>query len=226
MTEPTGSPARQSTAQAGPAADLPDVLAAFLQRSLAGGEGESAVAQTVRLYHAVRTIPYGSTGDRTPEAVVRNRVGSCSGKHVLLRDLLRGIGVPAEVVTIRTHFSDGLPVHHSMPAPLQALLSGAPVVDFHHFVRACPESTWLRLDATWHDAMQPFGVFVNRDWAGSGHTRLAAEPLEEYPAVEAVAAFKRELLDGLEASVRARRLAFFTLLTAWIAAVASPDSGP
>ncbi len=187
----------------------------FLRRHGRPEGGRTAVM--TRLYHAVRNIPYGSTGERDPLQVIVNDVGSCSGKHILLRDLLRASGIDAEVITIFTHFNDGIPLHESMPGPLQALLRGEPVVDFHHYVRTRGEAGWLKLDATWHDPLRAFGFPVNTGWNGDRDTILAATPIREYPADEDIAARKLELLADLDEAQRTRRAAFFRLLTAWIA---------
>ena len=74
------------------------------------------------IYHAVRNIPYGSTGERDPVKVIANNLGSCSGKHILLRDLLREVGREAEVITMFTHFNRGIPSHPAMPAELRAMI--------------------------------------------------------------------------------------------------------
>jgi hypothetical protein len=75
------------------------------------------------IYHAVRKIPYGSTGERDPVKIIANNLGSCSGKHILLRDLLREVDWEAEIITMFTHFNRGVP-HPAMPADLRAMIDG------------------------------------------------------------------------------------------------------
>ena len=53
----------------------------FLKKCLRAGS-----TNVVDIYHAVRNIPYGSTGERDPVKVIASNLGSCSGKHILLRD--------------------------------------------------------------------------------------------------------------------------------------------
>jgi hypothetical protein len=76
---------------------------------------------------------------------------------------------------------------------------------------------WLKLDATWHDALMPYGFPVNRNWRGTGDTVLAATPVREYSAVEDLAAWKAELLAQLSPAEHEKRTRFFERLTAWIA---------
>jgi hypothetical protein len=188
--------------------------AAFIRRHV-----KDKASELPDLYHAVRNISYGSVGERDPVNVIINNVGSCSGKHILLRDLLRQTGRDAEIITIFAHFNRGVPLHPAMPADLRAMIDGGPVCDFHHYVRVSEGHQWLKLDATWHDALLPFGFPVNRDWRGQSDTVLAATPIRAYPAVEDLAARKAELLAQLSPMERETRTRFFERLTEWIAAL-------
>jgi hypothetical protein len=177
-------------------------------------DGDSAMAL---LYHAVRKIPYGSIGERDPVKVIANNLGSCSGKHILLRDLLRETSHKAEIVTIFTYFNRGVPSHPAMPEDLRKMIEEEDICDFHHYVHARWDDRWLKLDATWHDALSPYGFPVNRDWRGQGDTMLAATPVREYPAVEDLANWKMDLLEQLDPEQRDKRARFFRRLSAWIA---------
>jgi hypothetical protein len=177
-------------------------------------DGDSAIAP---LFHAVRKIPYGSIGERDPVKVIANNLGSCSGKHILLRDLLRETGHEAEIVTIFTYFNRGVPSHPAMPKDLRKMIEAEEICDFHHYVHARRDDRWLKLDATWHDALSPYGFPVNRDWRGQGDTMLAATPVREYPAVEDLATWKRDLLEQLDPEQRDQRARFFRRLSAWMA---------
>lgn len=171
----------------------------------------------VRIYHAVRNIPYGSTGVREPLQVIEKNYGSCSGKHLLLRDLLRVGGYEAEIITMFTYFNRGVPVHESYPAELKRLCREGDVPDFHHYVRARVDGDWRRLDATWHDQLIPYGFPVNDAWAGDGDTVLAATAIEEYPNIEDLIPRKEALIRSLPPEDRKRRARFFQLVTEWIA---------
>jgi hypothetical protein len=168
------------------------------------------------IYHAVRNVPYGSTGERDPVKVLANNFGSCSGKHILLRDLLRETGHHAEIITMFTYFNRGVPSHPSMPEDLRKMVEGEDICDFHHYVRLRQDDHLIKLDATWHDALIPYGFPVNQNWKGQDDTTLAATPIREYPAVENLAAWKIELLEQLSPEHREKRVKFFTRLTEWI----------
>jgi len=170
-----------------------------------------------QLYHLVRRIPYGQAGQRDPRVVFENNIGTCSGKHILLRDLLRHNGYPAQVVTIFTFFNKGIPLHPELPSDLQHMIREEEVCDYHHYVRVETVDGPLRLDATWHDLLIDYGFPVNAAWDGRGDTQLAAAVERDCGAAEDVAAHKLQLLAGLTEEERATRQRFFDLLTGWIA---------
>ncbi len=171
-----------------------------------------------QIYHHVRNIPYGATGNRDPRVVYERHIGSCSGKHILLRDLLRESGYVAEIITMFTYFNESTPVHDSFPDELKEISKGERVADFHHYVRAAKQGAWLHLDATWHDRLKSFGFQVNTGWSGTGNTRLASVTEKEYPNDEDIAELKKRLIASLPRSQRHIRARYFQLLTEWIAA--------
>jgi hypothetical protein len=168
------------------------------------------------IYHAVRNIPYGSVGARDPLQVMKNRSGSCSGKHVLLRNLLRKAGFEAGVVTIYTHFDSKLKPNTAFPDELNEMIEEGGVPDYHHYVRVGGEGG-QNLDATWHDAVIPYGFPVNSLWNGEGDTELASVPIKTFDPVEDLIAFKIRMVDTLPKAESRRRSRFFSLLTGWIA---------
>ena len=185
----------------------------YLQ-ALISDEGLNTIT---KVYHRVRNIPYGSTGNRNPQLVCELNVGSCSGKHILLRDLLREVGQEAEVITMFTYFNESTPVHDSYSTELKELSSNFRIPDFHHYVRVKRRSNWINLDATWHNATIPFGFTVNHDWDGEGDTKLASIAEQEYPNQEQLIDFKQHLVASLSNEQRNIRARYFELVSDWIA---------
>ncbi|KZL19952.1 transglutaminase domain-containing protein [Pseudovibrio sp. WM33] len=182
---------------------------------------ENSLRSLPQIYHHVRNIPYGSTGNRDPKAVYTSNVGSCSGKHILLRDFLREAGYQAEIITMFTYFNESTPVHGSFPEELKTIATRERVPDFHHYVRVLEQGAWLNLDATWHDGLARFGFEVNHDWSGSNHTALASVAEREYPATENIIDLKADLVSSLPQDQRDLRAKYFRLVTEWIATYAS-----
>lgn len=180
----------------------------------------AGIEEAVALFHFVRQFRYLSDGVRDPQKVYERRAGSCSGKHILLRNLLRGVGHDAEVETIEGDFSKRIPCLASFPAELKAMIREGAVPDFHHYVRLHWQGRALALDATWPDSLQPFGFPANLSWNGQGDTELAVEPARHLGAVEDVVALKQACIASLSDAQRARRGRFLELLGEWMKGVA------
>ncbi len=184
----------------------------FLTKCLRAGS-----TNVVDIYHAVRNIPYGSTGERDPVKVIASNLGSCSGKHILLRDLLREIGCEAEIITTFTHFNRGIPSHSAMPAKLRAMIAGdEDVCDFHQYVRARNDERSCKLDTSWHDALITYGFPVNRDWDGRRDTVLAATPILRASPSGGSGCLEKQLLTQLTPEQLEFPAEFFTQLTEWM----------
>lgn len=169
------------------------------------------------IYHQVRKIPYGSNGNRDPRVVYESNVGSCSGKHILLRDLLRHADYEAEIITMFTYFNESTPLCESFPSELKILATKERIPDFHHYVRVKQHGNWVKLDVTWHDELDSFGFAVNTKWAGEGDTLLASVPEQEYANEERLIDFKARLVATLPDDQKALRARYFELVTKWIA---------
>ncbi|WP_282610972.1 hypothetical protein [Pelagibius sp. Alg239-R121] len=189
-----------------------DYVSLFLERN--GLSEHSTIAD---VFHAVRRVPYGSRGGRSAEEVVQFGEGSCSGKHSLLRDLLRRLSQKAAVETVRGDFTSRVPSCKSMPIELKQMCLEGGVTDFHQYVVWESPDGELKLDATWSDGPIRQGVPGNMNWAGKGDTALALEPEAVLKRAEDVPAYKEKLLAELSPEVRQRRLTFLALLTNWTA---------
>jgi hypothetical protein len=192
--------------------DIPSQVRTFI-----GSNRLTAESEIADIFHAVRRIPYGSGGGRNVRDVVEQNKGSCSGKHILLRDVLRLLGHDAAVETVRGDFTSRLVGEKSMGAALRQMCEDGNVTDFHQYVVwAGPEGD-VKLDATWSDGPIQHGVLGNMDWNGAGDTNLALIPEKVLARVEDVPAYKKRLLEGLHQDVQERRLTFLSLLTDWVA---------
>lgn len=206
-----GSPASDLTV------DYTTALDHFIERHVDLAK-ESAV---ISLFHAVRNIPYFSSGERSPEAVLRDNRGACTAKHLLLRDLLRRCGELADVELIEGDFAASMPVVNSMPDELKMWIRSGGIKDYHcYVVWRGPEREQI-LDATWPDALARYGFTVNCDWVGEGDTALAIVPTFIKSRVEDVIRRKEKLLLSLTREETHHRKLFLSLLSTWLASL--PD---
>ncbi len=178
--------------------------------------GLSPEKALVKIFEKVRDIPYGSTGERDPQKILKAKLGSCSGKHLLLKELFDLLGYQAKIVTCYHHFDEALP-KREYPKALQNLITEHTVIDFHHFIQIKRNNRWLVVDATWDTPLKAYGFPVNTNWSGDIDTQLAVKPIKFYPEVDDLIAFKEQLIAELEPEERAIRKRFLDLLTDWFA---------
>ena len=183
----------------------------FLDRHTSGGR-----ATVPAIYHAVRNLTYASDGNRAPEMVIATGRGSCTGKHLLLRDLLRHVGETADVEFIEGDFAASMPVVPSMSEELKGWVSSGGISDFHCYVVWQGGEREVKLDATWPDRMAPLGYTVNAKWDGIGDTRVAIQSGVVRGRAENVLERKASLLSTLSEKQINDRLRFLKLLTEWM----------
>lgn len=204
-----------------PASDLTADYAAALDHFIERHVDLAKESAVISLFHAVRNIPYFSSGERSPEAVLRDHRGACTAKHLLLRDLLRRCGELADVELIEGDFAASMPVVNSMPDELKMWIRSGGIKDYHcYVVWRGPEREQI-LDATWPDALARYGFTVNSDWAGEGDTALAIVPTFIKSRVEDVIPRKEKLLLSLTREETHHRKLFLSLLSTWLASL--PD---
>ena len=175
----------------------------------------------VCVFEAVRDIPYGSTGERDPEKIVTENLGSCSGKHLLLSKLLDLLGFENKIVTCFHHFNEALPARTDYPDRFKQIIRNHNVIDFHHFVNLKRGSRWLNIDATWDCHLLDFGFPVNFGWQGYTDTTVAVKPIRFYPETDDLIELKIRLLNELPQHDKEIRAEFLSLLTEWLKEIRS-----
>lgn len=145
---------------------------------LPGGESLSAE----RAFALVRDMPYRRASSRKPEAIIEEWQGTCSGKHYLLADVFREIGLASQVVMCTHRFTPENTQH--FPAELRELVAKAPVPDVHTYLRVNTAKGWTVVDATWPSSAGPLGMTVNGEFAAGRDMTIACDPIETLPVPE------------------------------------------
>jgi Transglutaminase-like superfamily len=171
------------------------------------------VAARVSLFEHVRDIPYRYPASRDPAEVLRQRAGSCSGKHYLLGDLYRLQGLKVRNMICRHRFNESpLP----FPAAMQALLVKNEIVDLHDYLQVQIDGEWVEIDATWELALRDFGFPVTDDWDGRRPMLLSVVVDEEFVVEADPARRKEEMLSKLTPRQRQLRKQFLESLASWV----------
>ena len=147
-----------------------------------------------RTFELVRDMPYRRASSRKPEAIIEEWTGTCSGKHYLLADIFREMGMDLRVMMCTHRFTEENTSH--FPQVLRDLVTDGAVPDVHTFLWVDTERGWTLVDATWPRTAGPLGMPVNRVFSPGQNMTLACDPLEihEVPAGQDPQEFKEQLI--------------------------------
>jgi hypothetical protein len=196
---------------------------AALDHFLSCASKNKATPLLVDLFQTVRQLPHHSSGDRSIAGILASGRGSCSSKHILLAALLNRIDIRADVELVQGDFATPLRSARNIPPVLSAAAQQG-VPDIHNVVRAWIDGVPVVLDATWHDAVKPYGFRVNDSWNGAGDTEIAVDVTEFLGPATDPAAAKAAMLARWPHEVQQRRRSFLELVNEWVASL--PASVP
>ena len=177
-----------------------------------GVHGAPQHDQVVVLFERVRDIRYGDIGSRDPEAVYRRGVGTCSGKHELLKALYHELGIETQD-WIAMHRFNNLPVE--FPTAIREILDRTEIIDPHNFFKIPVNGRWTTIDVTWDLPLRRLGFPVTVDWDGWSEMDVCVTADEVFETDDPLGR-KRALIEALPEVVRADRKLFLTRLTTWL----------
>jgi len=147
------------------------------------------------LLFCIRDIPYGRPSDFIDgSSVVSEWVGTCSGKHVLVCELLRALDLSPKMMMRGYQVSGGSVTEKLVPAATSLRFW-----DVHNFVLCDFGRGEVRIDITWPVICMSAGFTTTSDWNPGTHFRLACPEgtdREIQPTKEGLRA-KSDLLDIL-----------------------------
>lgn len=176
-------------------------------------QGCDPLRARIVLFEHVRDIPYGYPASRDPVEVLQTGRGSCSGKHYLLGELYRLLGLSVRHMICTHRFNESPLV---FPAPMQEMLRKNEIVDLHDYLQIAVDGNWVDIDATWQRDLREFGFPVNEDWDGQSAMLLSVVPEDFAIAERDPERLKDELLSKLTPRQRALRKQFLEELNGWI----------
>lgn len=175
--------------------------------------GLDPVAARIAVFSRVRDFPYQYPASRDPVEVLRAGRGSCSGKHYLLGELFRMLGLRVRHMMCTHRFNESpLP----FPEEMQAILRRNEVIDVHDYLQINVDQAWIDVDCTWEAGLHNFGFPVSDEWDGRQSMLLTVIP-EEQTAVDGdPAKAKDEMLSRLTPRQRTLRKQFLEALAKWV----------
>jgi hypothetical protein len=160
----------------------------------------------------VRDIPYGSIGSRNPEDILKSNMGTCSGKHFLLKDIYEYLGFEVKDM-IAIHFFNNLPV--KLSDELIELLNEGKIPDPHNFLKVKRLDKWIDIDITWDKELTGLGFEVNENWDGKSNMNICVVP-EEILEMENSLVFKEKFTAELDKKTQKRRKKYITELSEYL----------
>jgi hypothetical protein len=131
----------------------------------------------------VRDMPYKRASSRSPETIIREWQGTCSGKHYLLKQLFGELGYPSQVIACTTIEQID---PRTTSGKIRELLeqSDGRFVDVHNYlILELPQGEMI-VDATWPMSVQGTGLVVNESFVLGENQRIACEPLATWVVPE------------------------------------------
>jgi hypothetical protein len=138
----------------------------------------------VELVEAVRALPYERPSDRTVDAMLRERRGTCSTKHLFLaRALSERFSETQPQIVHRVYRLDRKQAERLFGSRVAEVVPAVGLIDVHRYLTITLGGQRVTLDAT----------FGGETWDGRSSTALACGPGEDFPAGEQPDAEKRAL---------------------------------
>lgn len=151
------------------------------------------------------------------EVLITKKVGTCTGKHLVLQAALELLQIPCRPVVCTFRWQDqGL----RLPHHLQHILDTVTWEHGHNFVQIQNENGhWMDIDCTWDKALSPYGFrSFPSDWDDKTAFVGITHIVERWDNVS-IADKKKELIDQLSSEQRSAREKFLQDFFVWIASL-------
>jgi len=175
--------------------------------------GLPPVAARVRLFEQVRDFRYVYPSSRDPVHVLETRCGSGSGKHYLLGELFRLLGLNVRHMLCTHRFNESL---IGFPEHLQAILQKNEDVDLYDYLQIQVDGEWIDVDATWPLPLREYGFPVTDEWDGVSSMLLSVVADETMVVRGDPERMKEEMLSKLTPRQRQLRKQFLEELSKWV----------
>jgi len=165
----------------------------------------------------VAEIPWGK-GRTIEEVLVTKKVGTCTGKHLLLQACFDELGIKYKPVVCTFRWEDQ-PIRY--PDSLQKILKKREWEHGHNFVQVKADGKWVDVDVTWNSRLKPYGFKTfPLDWDGTTSFVGVDKVIKRWDSVD-INTKKKEIIDSLSVEVKKMRKMFLDNLILWIKSINS-----
>jgi hypothetical protein len=172
----------------------------------------------VGLVQAAAAIPWGE-GRTIEEVLGTKRVGTCTGKHLVLQRCLDAFGIPYRPVVCTFRWGDQ-PMN--LPSHLRTILEEGEWEHGHNFIQLQQGSTWVDVDIIWDPFLKAFGFrSFPAQWDGASPHLGIEKILQRWDGVD-FSEKKAALLGALTPEMRERRERFLHGFIQWVDSLRTP----
>jgi len=171
--------------------------------------------QLINVVRLVADIPWGK-GRNIEEVLVTKKVGTCTGKHLVLQECFDQLGIRyKEVICTFRWGEQGI----RFPDDLQSILNKGEWDHGHNFVQVeKDDGTVVDIDITWNQGLRKYGFLaLPENWDGKS-SFIAVKIKERWDNTD-MKAMKIKLIESLPPKIRERREKFLKGFIKWIDSV-------
>ena len=175
-----------------------------------------APKRLVAAVQAVARIPWGE-GRTIEEVLVTKKVGTCTGKHLVLQACFDELGIRHRPVVCTFHWGEqGI----KYPEDLKAILAEGEWAHGHNFLQIKKgKDKWMGIDVTWNPELAPFGFRAfPLAWNGKKSFIGLDRIIRRWDGVD-MQEKKSELIDSLSPEARERRERFLKGFISWVGSI-------
>ncbi len=130
----------------------------------------------------IRDIPYGRPTNNTPEDVLREWRGTCSGKHLALHEILTSLGYVSRFYMAQCRIT---PHVDWVPKGVRKKIPEEGFWDVHNFLKIEVDHHEVVVDITWPESLKIDGFPVTSSWDGKENFNLAVGSIEKHVEIPA-----------------------------------------
>lgn len=175
-------------------------------------KGRRQLTAVVRL---AAEIPWGE-GRTIEEALLTKKVGTCTGKHLVLQACLDELGIRNRPVVCTFRWGEQ-PIKY--PEHLRVILKEGEWEHGHNFLQILMGDSYVDVDITWNGRLKPYGFKVlPQDWDGKMPFAGVDNIVRRWGGAE-VGALKKELIGSLTPELVDRRERFLKGFIGWVESI-------
>ncbi|MBU0598234.1 hypothetical protein KKF61_04570 [Patescibacteria group bacterium] len=167
--------------------------------------------QLIKVTKIVSCIPWGE-GRTIEETLVTKKVGTCTGKHLVLQACYDELGITNQSVVCTFHWIDE---SIKYPQHIKDILNKGVWEHGHNFVQIKKGNQWIDVDINYNPKLAPYGFRTfPQNWDGQTPFIAVKKIIRRWDNPNMLN-FKKELIDSLDQIIKERRGRFLKELISW-----------